>query len=209
MKVLWTVYAEICSDHVSWGLHNLKTSEPALASRPITDWHWIFNLELELNLEFSIHNLHDNIGHIGPDLTACTNPSWCSKTNVRIHKRHEKYWKGVETVIFAADIIWYACIWRSLPFRRKSYWRRVYKLIMQGDLLRIAQVNLLVFGPSFAKKHVLNQTLICTHNFTLPSGLFWMCTLMLFALFSICTLWPDFTDGIFDTELTSRKPPLK
>ncbi len=59
----------------------------------------------------------------------------------------------------------YLCAWpywkyfyRSFPFRRKIYGRRILKWITQRDLLTFAFVKLLVYAPLFngPKKHVLN-----------------------------------------------------
>jgi len=38
------------------------------------------------------------------------------------------------------------CICRSLPFRSTIYGRRVFKWIMQGDLLRFALVNVILLS---------------------------------------------------------------
>ncbi len=55
------------------------------------------------------------------------------------------------------------CICRSFPFRRKIYWRIVFKWITQWYLLTFALVQLLIFVPLFnaPKKHV---KLFCARN---------------------------------------------
>ncbi len=53
---------------------------------------------------------------------------------------------------------YWICIFRSLPFRRKIYGRRVFKWIAQRVLLTFAHVKLLPFAPLFNAqiRHVLN-----------------------------------------------------
>ncbi len=57
----------------------------------------------------------------------------------------------VWTVIFCTWPYW-ICIFRSFPFRRKIYGRRVFKWITQRNLLTFALVKLLVFAPLFNQK---------------------------------------------------------
>jgi len=58
----------------------------------------------------------------------------------------------VDRVIFAADLIAYDMHLLELPSQMDIYERRVLKWITQGDLLRFALVNLLVFASLKTKK---------------------------------------------------------
>ncbi len=131
-----------------------------------------------------------------------------------MHQRKPSFGVKIVLSVFVFFCAWpyWICIFKSLPFKRKIYGRRVLKWITQRHLLMFALVNLLVPLFNAQKKNVLNYFFACVVSRSPAPDEHWLC---LFTTMLICTalgifLWLifkwDVASVFFNLHVVSKSP---